>query len=100
MPDDSGTSIGAWVAPSSVAEYGEFDSDDLERFDAYCKRVYPGSYSRSEHMKRAMGLYLAVHERVDELDEWPDAAETDDLERFVQGALKTAYDQDLRDRDR
>lgn len=100
MSEDSGTSIGAWVAPPETAEYGAFDSADLERFDDTMKLTYSGSYSRSHHMKQAMGLYLAVHDRIADLEEWPDPAEVDDLERFVAGALRDAYRQDVEDRDR
>lgn len=100
MPGDSAQSFGVWISPRGTADYDEFDLEDMERFEDTMKLAYSGSYSRSDHIRRAMSLYLAVHDRISDLEEWPDPAEIDDLDRFVAGALKDAHQADVESRDR
>jgi len=48
---DDGTSIGIWVGPD--------DEGLVDEFDATCNSG-AGTYSRSEHVKRAMRAYIGL----------------------------------------
>lgn len=96
--DPDRKSIGTWVPEDSASRFDDFDLDALEEFDETLKRAYDGTYSRSEHMRRAMLLYLKVHQRWAKLEEWdrPDSARALALE--VTSAMRTAYTQDVGER--
>lgn len=98
MPDEE-TSVGVWIQGQQKSEHA-FDLPTLEEFDGWTQRSGYGSDHRSDHMKNAMFLYLRVLQTFDQLDQWDTPEEPRELSRFVTGAMKDAYEQDLRDRDR
>lgn len=96
MADDE-TSIGVWVSGRQQSEHA-FDLDVLEEFDDWTQRSSWGSDHRSDHMKNAMFLYLRVLQQFDRLEQWDVPEDERELARFVTGAMKDAYEQDVRDR--
>ena len=75
MADDSGQTIGVWI--------GESD-DVLERFDEALECGPNHAGSRSEEIKEAMRLAVAVHETV---DDFPYDPEGPALRHQIQQAL-------------
>lgn len=84
MDSDDGGTVGIWI-PN--------DSDLVEGFDStVAARVGPASYSRSEQIREAMELYMAVLETMDDVG-WPDLGPRD-----RQAAIRQAIiDQERRE---
>ena len=68
MPEE-GTTAGVWV--------GKDDRKLFDDFDDHFRRHGRGSYSRSDRMKDAMELYLAVHRALLQAEEAPDPEDMD-----------------------
>jgi hypothetical protein len=81
MPDD-GTSVGVWITDDSL----------VEDFDA-AANTGEGTYSRSEHLRRAMHAYIGVLEGLRTADR-----DADDLpDRELRDLVKWAIIDELRD---